>query len=260
MARRSSIFSAYAQMQREAARAQAAQVRAQAAAQRQAARAHAAYVRAQAAEDKERKRLYVESRVAEVAAKNADLEATVEALQGLLAASLQAGDLVNFSSLKKPAAKPPWKHVNLERAEAKPKLEKFMPAPLTGMSKLFGKAKHEQAVADGKARYEKALKEHRTREAQRTNALAKARAEWQTAAAKLKEEAKKQHEQVDTLEADYRRGDLDAVVDYCSMVLEASAYPDGFPQRFKIAYLPESRQAVVEYELPTVDVVPTVKA
>jgi hypothetical protein len=30
--------------------------------------------------------------VAEAAAKNADLEATVEALQGLLAASLQAGD------------------------------------------------------------------------------------------------------------------------------------------------------------------------
>jgi restriction system protein len=44
------------------------------------------------------------------------------------------------------------------------------------------------------------------------------------------------------------------------MVLEASAYPDGFPRKFKFAYVPESRQAVVEYELPTVDdVVPTVK-
>jgi restriction system protein len=70
----------------------------------------------------------------------------------------------------------------------------------------------------------------------------------------------KQHEQVDTFEADYRRGDLDAVVSYCQMVLEASAYPDGFPQQFRFAYVPESRQAVVEYELPTVDVVPAVKA
>jgi restriction system protein len=190
MARHRSFLSVYTQVQREAARAQAAQVRARAAVQREATRAHAAYIRAQAAEEKERKRLYVESRVAEVAAKNADLEATVEALQELLAASLQAGDLLNFSALKKPAAKPPWKHANLKRAEPAPKLEKFMPAPPTGMGKLFGKAKHEQAVTDGKARYEKAVKEHRSREAQRTNALAKALAEWRAAAAQLEEEAK----------------------------------------------------------------------
>jgi restriction system protein len=260
VARRSSLFSGYAQMQREAARAQAAQVRAQAAAQREAARAYAAYMRAQAAEEKERKRLYIEHRVAEVAAKNAELEAAVEALQGLLTASLQAGGLVNFSSLKKPVLKPPWKHANLERAEAAPKLEAFIPAPLSGLSKLFGKAKHEQAVAEGKARYEKAVKEHRAREAQRTNALAKARDEWRVAAAQLNEEAKKQHLQIAAFQADYLCGDLDAVVSYCHMVLEASAYPDGFPQQFRFAYVPESRQAVVEYELPTVDVVPAVKA
>jgi restriction system protein len=219
VARRSSLFSGYAQMQREAARAQAAQVRAQAAAQREAARAYAAYMRAQAAEEKERKRLYIEHRVAEVAAKNAELEAAVEALQGLLTASLQAGGLVNFSSLKKPVLKPPWKHANLERAEAAPKLEAFIPAPLSGLSKLFGKAKHEQAVAEGKARYEKAVKEHRAREAQRTNALAKARDEWRVAAAQLNEEAKKQHLQIAAFQADYLCGDLDAVVSYCHMVL-----------------------------------------
>jgi restriction system protein len=165
-----------------------------------------------------------------------------------------------FSSLKTPALKPPWKHADLERAEPAPKLEKFMPAPPTGMGKLFGKAKHEQAVADGKAKYEKAVKGHRSREAKRTNALAEARAEWQAAAAQLKEEAKKRHEQVDAFEADYRGGNLDAVVSYCHMALAASAYPDDFSQQFKFAYVPESRQAVVEYDLPTVDVVPAVKA
>lgn len=260
MARRSSIFSAYAQMQREQARAQAAQMRAQAAARREAERAHRAYVRAVAADEKERKRLYVESRAAEVAAMNADLETTVDALQGLLAASLKAGDVVSFSSLKKPASKPPWEHPHLERAEPAPVPETFMPAPLTGMGKLLGKAKHEQAVAEGQARYGQAVKEHRNREAQRANALKKAQAEWQAAAAELEKEAKKQHELIDSFEANYRRGEHNAVVSYCSIVLEASAYPDRFPQRFKFAYVPESRQAVVEYELPTVDVVPKVKA
>jgi len=44
------------------------------------------------------------------------------------------------------------------------------------------------------------------------------------------------------------------------MVLEASAYPDDFPQQFQFAYVPESKQAVVECELPTVGVSPVVKA
>ena len=84
MARRRSYMSTFAQMQREAARAQAAQLRAQAAARREAERARAAYLRARAADEKERKRLYAESRVAEVAAQNDDLEAEVEELQSLL--------------------------------------------------------------------------------------------------------------------------------------------------------------------------------
>jgi hypothetical protein len=87
MARRRSFASAVAQMQREAARAQAAQVRAQTAVRREAERAHAAYLRAQSADEKERKRLHAESRAAEVAALNDDLEAEVAALRGLLAAT-----------------------------------------------------------------------------------------------------------------------------------------------------------------------------
>ncbi|HEX3492918.1 MAG TPA: restriction endonuclease [Streptosporangiaceae bacterium] len=43
-------------------------------------------------------------------------------------------------------------------------------------------------------------------------------------------------------------------------MLEAAKYPEDFPQSFQIAYVPDSRQIVVEYELPLVDVVPAVKA
>ena len=115
MARRSSLYSGYAQRGREAARVQAAQVRAQAAARREAERARAAYLRAQAAEEKERKRLYAESRMADVAAMNDDLDAAVKSLETLLAAALKAGDLVSFSSLKTPASPPPWQHFGLEQ-------------------------------------------------------------------------------------------------------------------------------------------------
>jgi restriction system protein len=260
MARRSSFVSAYVQMQRDAQRAQAAQIRAVTAARREAERAHAAFVRAQAAEDKERKRLYTESRMAHVAAMNDDLAGSVAALEGLLAAGLSAGDRVEFSALKKPASLPPWERADLEKPEPPPEMDAFMPTPPGGLAKMFGKAKHEQAVAAAQGFYERAVKEHRTRDEQRQAELAKARAEWQAAVDMANAVARKQHAEVDEFEAGYRRGDLDGVVSYCSLVLEASPYPDGFPQEFKLAYVPASRQAVIEYEFPTVAVVPAAKA
>jgi restriction system protein len=260
MARRRSFTSAIAQMQREAARAQAAQVRAQAATRRAAERAHAAYLRAQAADEKERKRLYAESRAAEVAAMNDDLEAEVAALQGLLEATLEVNDRISFSSLKKPAVVLPWRHAELERPEPPPAPETFRPVQPTGLSKMFGKGKYEQALEEGRLRYESAVQEHRAREQWRTAALTKARAEWQAASDAANAEVQRQHAEVEAFEADYRRGVQEAVTTYCSMVLEASQYPKGFPQEFRLAYVPESRQAVIEYELPTVAVVPAVKA
>jgi restriction system protein len=260
MARRRSYVSTFAQMQREAARAQAAQLRAQAGARREAERARAAYLRAQAADDRERKRLYAESRAAEVAAQNDDLDADVAELQGLLELTLGVNDEISFGSLKKPAAVPPWRHAHLEQPEPAPVPDVFRPAPPAGLSKVFGKNKYEQDLEEGRVRYERAVQEHFAREQQRAAALAKARAEWRAAADAANTEAQKQHAEIDAFEADYRRGVQDAVAAYCSMVLEASQYPEGFPQHFKLAYVPESRQVVVEYELPTAAVIPAVKA
>lgn len=261
MAYRRSFTSAFAQMQREGARTQAAQVRAQTAARREADRARAAYLRARTAEEKERKRLYAESRAADVAAMNDDVDNVVGVLQNLLVASLTIDNRVGFSVLKKSASQPPWLHADLERSEPAPIFESFQPPPPTGLSKVFGagKGKHEQALATARLAYEQATEHHGVHEAHRLEALAKARAEWQAAVDTAAAEAARQHQEIDAFEADYRRGDLDAVVSYCSMVLDGSRYPDEFPQRFRLAYVPVSRQVVVEYEMPTVAAVPTVK-
>lgn len=42
------------------------------------------------------------------------------------------------------------------------------------------------------------------------------------------------------------------------MVLERSDYPDGFPQEFRTAYVPEAKEIVIEYELPSTQVIPAV--
>ena len=39
-------------------------------------------------------------------------------------------------------------------------------------------------------------------------------------------------------------------------MLSASKYPDGFPHKYRMAYRPDPRELVVEYQLPTKEVVP----
>lgn len=43
------------------------------------------------------------------------------------------------------------------------------------------------------------------------------------------------------------------------MVLERSKYPDGFPQEFRIAYVEESKELVIEYQFPDINVVPNIE-
>lgn len=62
--------------------------------------------------------------------------------------------------------------------------------------------------------------------------------------------------QVDAFERDYQAGESEAILAYCSMVLEASSYPEGFPHNFRLAYSKASQELIVKYELPDKDIVP----
>jgi restriction system protein len=57
---------------------------------------------------------------------------------------------------------------------------------------------------------------------------------------------------------DFGSDDPETVASYFSLVLDTSPYPQGFPKKHRVAFVPESRQLVVEYELPPVSIVPPV--
>jgi restriction system protein len=63
---------------------------------------------------------------------------------------------------------------------------------------------------------------------------------------------------IDMFEAAYHSREPDAVCAYNTMILERSVYPEKFPQEFRIAYLPEPKELVIEYELPVINIIPNV--
>ena len=256
MARHRSFYSAYTQIQREAARSQAAQVRAQAAAQTRG-RAFLCRLHTGSSGRKKGNSSASTSRAVwhEVAAMNADLEAhggSAARTPGRLAAGWHPSELLGAEDARGETTVETCKSQS-GRTCAEARRVHACATP-TGMGKLSARPNTNRRSPTGKPDYELAVKGHRSREAKRTSALAKAHADWKAAAAQLEEDAKKQHLQVDAFAADYLCGDLDAVVSYWAMVLEASAYPDSFPHRIQVrlrSRIPAGRRE--RYELPTVE-------
>lgn len=244
MARRKGFVAALAQASRAAEAERKRQLRAQTQAAREAERAERAYLQAKKAEQKERERLYTESRIAAVALKNENLEQDIAQLEGLLGATLSVDDHIDFETLKKPP-----KMQVLVPSIKKPVLENYLPPKLSGIQKYLpgAKDKHSQEVASAHRRFEadlavynRAIEDH-----QRALKDAQERAESHTA-------------KVEQFQQDFNNGLPDAIVSYFSLVLGASSYPEGFPQKAKIAYVPESKQLVVEYDLPPFEIIPEV--
>ena len=73
-------------------------------------------------------------------------------------------------------------------------------------------------------------------------------------------EKESQHNQaIDEKREAYLRKEPEAVVEYCEMVLDASSYPESFPSSFEVDYIPETRILLVDYALPAIEALPSVK-
>jgi restriction system protein len=260
VARRSSWSAQAQRSRRDRERATEAQIRAQVRAQREAERTRKAYERASASAEKERKRLYVESQIAEVEALNAGLEDSVSALAAILSSTLGVDDYLDFEDLKDEPDPPMFQPGALAVEMPLPTKEDV--PPLSWSQKLVpgAKTKHEQRLQDASDAWEKAKADHTELEAQRTEELARTQAEHDATVARIVAETEERNQEIDGFRGDFEAGKPEAIAEYFSLVLDSSSYPDGFPRSHRLAVVPESRQLVVEYELPALNVVPEVKA
>jgi restriction system protein len=208
------------------------------------------------------KRLYAESRVAETAAMNDGLEARIHALSTILVDTLGVDDYLDFESLKEHPETPPRRESALDVPLTPPILADYLPAPPSGIRATLGigKAKHAHAVAVAQHKHAAALEAHSQQETARRGELARVKAVHAKWLEDVERWTTEQHNQVDRFRDAYEQGDPAAVVGYFELVLQRSVYPTGFPQQFRLAYVPGSKQLVVEYELPAASAVPDVRA
>jgi restriction system protein len=262
MARRSGFLHTLAQLERESKRAEAAQVRSQSAAVREAERAQRAYERARAADEKEARRLHVEAQMAEVAALNQQLDDEVAELSSLLARTLSVDDYFDLETLKNRAAFRDFDPGELGvLTPPTPDLDSMMPKILNWMSKRMpgAQSRWETAAAGAREAHQRMAAEREQAESDRMAALSDQRSRYEAERATYNLEMAAQHGEVDELISALAAGDPEAVRTYVSLVLERSTYPDGFPREFRLAYVAESQQLVIELQLPDFNIVPSVR-
>jgi restriction system protein len=245
-------------MQQDAERRRREAARAAKALERERIRHEREEVRQRAYDEKEQKRLYLEQRTHEAERLTSEVEEQVAELEGLLGRSLASEVTLDIETLKEQPAPAPFDPGELGTPIDPPILQ--LPAPLSGLGRLLpgAKDKHAQAVSDVEAEYEKALASAVEAERDRQTRVVDAE---QKHAALVEAEASRieaQNREVDAFKAAYEAGEPEAVTTYCSMILARSRYPEDFPQQQKVAYVPESKQLVLEMDLPTYDVVPNV--
>jgi restriction system protein len=259
VSQRRSFLSTVVKVGAAAARQHAAAQRRQAAATTRALRERARDVRRQVALDRLDQRVHQER---EVDALNADLVEQIDDLATLLSAGLGAAEPLDFASLKHEPETGPLNPGKLAIAEPAPALDRYLPAPLDGLQGLMPWARraHAQATELAMGRFGDDVQKHREREAGRKKALAEAQATHERKLEESGHETDEWNVAVDDFAREYGEAQPSAIADYCRLVLENSDYPGGFPKALRIVYAPESRQLVIQYDCPTIDVVPEIAA
>jgi restriction system protein len=188
--------------------------------------------------------------------RTAAVDRQIRVLDGLLTDSLSVPPLT-FRQLKVSVQLPRLDPGGLGVARPEPDWKDFEPVKPTGLSWLFGgAARYEQQMTQARGSFEFAKSQHRREEDRRQRALAAARERYERKVADAQAEVAPWNADIDTRQAALELGDPEAVEWFAGRVLDNSWYPEGFPRHHHVAYRPENRRLVVEFELPPQEVIP----
>lgn len=240
-----------------AQRQQMAQQRAHARMAREVVRAQRVAV---AWNEKETKRLHLEACESDAFEQTQEVEIRIRDLSGLLICALQRSPKVDFQSLKMPFAVTRFEPGSLAVVESAPDQNKYLLPPLPLLARLFPfqRRKYEEAVKAENARFEDDLVAYVKREQFRIAALNDSKTRYEVQAKERVKKVASQHTEVDRFSEEVRKKAIEVIPQYITLLLARDSYPEGFPQTAKVAYVAESAQLVIEYDLPNIQVIPDV--
>lgn len=220
------------------------------------------------------------------ARRTSDAVMELEALGGLLKATLDVNDAVNWDDLKDTSSFPepspqkpslPSKPKAPEKpSEPTPTEDRYKPkfglldwlipsrkaekASIQEQKFLADHAAWKDAVAQAAIAARSAdeawkLKVAEIEAAYRSNVSA-----WEARKAEYLKTQAEANAAIDRQRESYLSGNSQAITEYCDLVLSRSKYPDYFPKEFDLNFDQASKMLVIDYALPAPDDLPTLKS
>lgn len=199
---------------------------------------------------------YLAARQREADGKTNRIEAQVRTLDEVLTGVLTLAPLA-FQQLMSVPKIAPFRPGTASTPLPTPDWNDFAPPAPGAFSRVFGgPARYAREVAEAQAKHDAAMARHAADESARKRALAADKTKYDRSVAAERDRVAQVNAQIAERQKDFTAGVPEAVEWFVSRVLKGSRYPQDFPRAFQVAYRPENRDVVVEFELPPQSVVP----
>lgn len=197
--------------------------------------------------------LVAESRSAETAGRIAELG------RGLLLGVLEL-PVFSVRDLEVVPDVPAFRPGGLAVAGSAPDWATYAPVvPGLAARLVGGTGRYQKDLEAARARWDADMARFQEAEADRLRALGIARSRHDQRVAVVNDRAAAHNAGLTVRWAACTEGDPEAVEWFVGQALAATPYPDGFPQRRKIAYRPQEHDLVIEIDLPRRSVIPEVR-
>jgi restriction system protein len=209
-------------------------------------------------EKREQRANSIQERQEEAEQMSREAQEALHSLEGILAHTLSINDTIDWESLKVgeyPVAKP-------EPADAPP-------APLEndpryevawGFLDLLLPFRRKAKKARARKKYEDDHRQWRKNKEESESEYAVQLQKWNNDLSAYNHARDTSNAAIDAQRNAYLKGDNpQAILDYCDLVLSRSEYPDYFPQSYELDHSLDTKVLVVDYQLPCVSAMPTLK-
>jgi len=195
---------------------------------------------------------------------NTPLEEQLAEYSTILQQTLSIDDTIDFDSLRIKETFPTFSvPKDMANAASQPLEQHYLNT--VGKPSLVAKLipgwakRYEKAIALAKTEFQMDHDKWQSDEAKRMEKINLLKKEHEKFLESFKLKVQNRDNEVDELKRSYLAAEPSAVATYNNMVLERSSYPEAFPQEFRLAYVPESKELVIDYELPGPSIVPKVE-
>jgi restriction system protein len=201
--------------------------------------------------------------------KTEEAEGVLQSLENTLARTLTVNDAIDWSALLDRTPFPTRRPVEPQAASIprEPQQgDKSYQVPIGLIGKLLPSIRRKkEEEAERLFRRDRSYWEQQKRDIERdtkrkAEAYAKALSAWRALRRQYEEKQKLSNDKVLAQRQLYLDGSPDAISDYCEMVLSNSVYPEFFPREWDLEYLPDTRVLILDYSLPNIDQLPTLKS